>query len=481
MLFCFILLTVSLVTCLHGSGASACGANCTDKPVFTPSKLVVKYGDSASARCSVCQHACQASRFGLEIPVGVTIRNETTISWTVDRLTEWDTTLICYYDDDTTRGQCCSILLVTVYYPPDNVSISLAGHTGPMFEDHQYTLQCEVQHVAPVGHLTVTFYRGQTPLAQLQSNNTQERTPVSETFTVNITASKEDDGGQYWCEAKLDLGPEGPQPPPVVKSQNSLRLHYAKYAHGLLHENCADKPVFTPSKLVVKYGDSASARCSVCQHACQTSRFGLEIPVGVRTRNETTKSISWTVDRLTEWGITPFCYYNDDATGDQCGSFLPVIVYHPPDKVSISLAGHTESMYEDHQYTLQCEVQHVAPVGHLTVTFYRGQTPLAQLQSKNTQEKKPVNVTFTVNITPSKEDDGGHYWCEAKLDLGPEGPQPPPVVKSQNSLTSIVYSSTISTGPSLFLVLAVAVGVVIVGLIISCFFWCFWFRLRSVV
>ncbi|CAI5681045.1 unnamed protein product [Oreochromis niloticus] len=214
----FIFLIASSVTFLCTHQVSSQDPSCTEYPVFTPSALVVKYGDPANVTCDVCQKDCSEDVFGLEKAVGNVTGNGTTMFWAVDRLTEWGMSLMCYYNTDA-GDQCTSTLDLSIYQPPESVSISFVNHTGMMFENQQYTLQCSVQNVAPVQSLTVTFYRGNTALAHLQSNHSEEKKPVNESFTLNITSSREDDGAQYWCEAKLELGPAGPQRPPVVTSE----------------------------------------------------------------------------------------------------------------------------------------------------------------------------------------------------------------------------------------------------------------------
>ncbi|XP_074482810.1 vascular cell adhesion protein 1-like [Sebastes fasciatus] len=484
MFFCYILLVVSLMNCLQDFRVSSCDENCADKPVFTPSRLVVKFGDPASASCSVCQHACLGNLFNVESPLGDSTTNGTTVSWRVDRLTEWRISPICYYNDDTTNDQCCTKLPITVYQPPDNVSIDFVDLTGPMFEGHQYTLQCTVQDVVPVQNLIVTFYRGQTALGQRLSNN-PVREPVNETFTLNITTSKEDDGAQYWCDAKLELGPEGPQLPPVVMSQNITAIvQYVPHLEGSLHPdpitlpegnplhlNCSavgnPSPSYTwelpsnippPSESSVLTIDSVTSAdkglytCSVRNYlGAVTVKFDVDVQgnntaviIGVIVAVAVLAVICligyfFRTGKLrlpSRHSSVPTAEYVNCADKPVFTPSRLVVKFEPPDNVSISFVNLTGPMFEGRQYTLQCTVQDVAPAENLIVTFYRGQTALGQRLSNN-PVRKPVTEIFTLNINPSKEDDGAQYWCDAKLELGPEGPQLPPVLMSQN-ITAIV-------------------------------------------
>lgn len=100
------------------------------------------------------------------------------------------------------------------------MSVSFVNLTGPMVEGRLYTLQCSVRDVAPVQSLIVTFFEGQTSKNRSYSRNNTERRPVTETFTHHVRVSKEHVGVQFWCEAELDLGPEGPEDRTMVASQN---------------------------------------------------------------------------------------------------------------------------------------------------------------------------------------------------------------------------------------------------------------------
>ncbi|KAG7255244.1 hypothetical protein CRUP_017166 [Coryphaenoides rupestris] len=167
-------------------------------------------------------------------------RSRLVVQWNYTQATRWDLVPMCSVY--IAPRVCCSTMDVTFYIKrearedwaerlwsgsmgrEEYLKAEETVWSGEVSEQlgHQYTLQCHVQEVAPVQNLTVTFYRGGATLGEVQScrNSSKKSTksPVSETFTVSINSSREDDGVQYWCEAQLDLGPQGPQPPPVMRS-----------------------------------------------------------------------------------------------------------------------------------------------------------------------------------------------------------------------------------------------------------------------
>ncbi|KAM9315112.1 vascular cell adhesion protein 1-like [Pholidichthys leucotaenia] len=244
----YMLLLVSFMNVLRDFRVSSCIEQCKDKPVFTPTSLAVMYGDSASASCVVC-NGCEGR---LETPLGDKEENGTTVHWKVDRMTEWDPNIQCYYLIHGTDDHCCTKLPVTLYQPPKAVSISFLNHNGPMLEASQYTLECNVENVAPIKNLDVMIYKGETLLGHLQSGS-QHKKPVSERFQLNVTTTEKDDGAHYWCKAKLQLGPDGPESPPVVKSENiSSTVYYGPRLLGPAN----------PDPVTVTEGDTLQLNCS---------------------------------------------------------------------------------------------------------------------------------------------------------------------------------------------------------------------------
>ncbi|KAL6460503.1 hypothetical protein MHYP_G00304690 [Metynnis hypsauchen] len=327
---------------------------------------------------------------------------------------------------NTVGSQTRRVLLV-VKEIPVRVSISTVDHTGPMIEGGQYKLQCGIQNVAPAELLTVSWFKGDT-LVHKENFTGSINTPVNWLSTLQISPSRADDGAQYRCEAKLHLGPDGPQPPLIVTS-DALNI-------TLLYPCIL---TLQPPKVVVEYGASASANCSTT-----TDHIGMgwEAPQGPVDMRDDVKLITWSVDRLVEWSIKPFCFMNPNPK-EQCKADLNVTIYKTPDSVSISTVGHTGPINESGQYELQCDIQNVAPVEFLTVSWFKGDT-LVHKENFTGSIKTPVNRLSTLQISPSRADDGAQYRCEAKLDLGPDGPQHPPLVMSDPLNITVHYETVIN-------------------------------------
>ncbi|XP_064170248.1 intercellular adhesion molecule 5 isoform X4 [Anguilla rostrata] len=201
-----------------------------------------------------------------------------------------------------------------------------------------------------------------------------------------------------------------------------------------------------PSTVVVRFGDPVSVNCTVPgDHegiGWEASEGSVKVPAG-------TQYVTWSLETLTDWNIRPKCYANfqtGPSSGIQCDEKLNITVYKPSDSVFISAMNHIGPMLEGKQYQLRCEVQNIAPVQYLTVKWYKGET-LENQTSYDALTKKPVTVSSTVLITPTSADDGAQYRCVAVLELGPEGPQPPPSYKSDPLNITVHYKPRITECP----------------------------------
>ncbi|XP_066565905.1 uncharacterized protein LOC136753572 [Amia ocellicauda] len=186
--------------------------------------------------------------------------------------------------------------------------------------------------------------------------------------------------------------------------------------------------VIDPPTVVVKYGDPVSANCT----ATRTTRgMGWEASVGSTGIKTGPQSLLWGVSNLTDWTVEPTCFSNFDTDPKQCGKKLNISLYKYPDSVSISSVGHTGPMEEGRQYWLLCEVKSIAPVQYLSVNWYREGALIYNEIFPEFTARTPVDVSHPLLITPSCTNGGVHYMCEAELKLGPGGPQPNHVMKSE--------------------------------------------------
>ncbi|KAL1005114.1 hypothetical protein UPYG_G00054710 [Umbra pygmaea] len=199
----------------------SCYSDFTDAECLTiiPDRLVVKYGDPASAYCS----SATPKPMGWEATEGgrgLTSNQQTLLEWTVEKLTDYSIKPTCYLEE----GKCRKDLNITVYKPPANVSMS--GPAGPMVEGKLYVFRCRVQDVAPASSLYVSLYKGfttssKTEIVSHPPNTTNTiKVPQSGEYPLQFIPSRGDDGAQLWCSAQLELGEQGPQPPPQIDSEH---------------------------------------------------------------------------------------------------------------------------------------------------------------------------------------------------------------------------------------------------------------------
>ncbi|XP_034395750.1 intercellular adhesion molecule 5 [Cyclopterus lumpus] len=211
--------------------------------VLTPAKIAVRFGDPASVNCSTS--ATEFLQIGWEAISGGMTSKEAVVTWTVEKVKDWDTKPLCYID--VNDGQCSIILDITLYKTPDSVSVS-ASDRGPMVEGTEYRLQCDITNVAPVQKLKLTWYRGGETVHTQMFNDTR-KTPGNVSSTLRVTPARDHNGVLFRCEAELRLGLNGSERVPNVTSSSYMAVvHYkplvkscpVSYA-GVEHEFSIDR------------------------------------------------------------------------------------------------------------------------------------------------------------------------------------------------------------------------------------------------
>ncbi|XP_053348650.1 hemicentin-1-like isoform X1 [Clarias gariepinus] len=401
-----------LITLINGEMSEDCTPDCpclTDLP-----ELVVRYGDSVSLSCDPFSNGTDLS-WTITWDDMLILDKE---SFTMENLTDWEIQPMCQNGD-----QCNRTLPLTIYKLPDQVSISTVNHTGPMMEGRDYELQCDIRNVAPLKLLTVKWFKGNESVGNINFPNNSTKNPVNQSTRLQISPSA---NVTYRCEAMLNLGPRGPQPSPIVKS-NKLNI--------TVHP-CPDL-VLDPPELVVRYGDPVSVSC---RSLSEYTDLGWDVSLGSVSLLDN-KTVIWKTDHLTDWEIVPVCYMI--LNGVQCRRTLPLTVYKLPDEVAFSIVNHVGPMIEGKKYELQCEVYNFAPVNVLAAFWYKGEELLKNRGFAELPTKTPSNKTVSHKITAGRDEGEAQYWCEAKLKLGPAGPQPSPMIKSNLLKVAVHYKPVI--------------------------------------
>ncbi|KAK9534774.1 hypothetical protein VZT92_007197 [Zoarces viviparus] len=187
-----------------------------------------------------------------------------------------------------------------------------------------------------------------------------------------------------------------------------------------VHASCPLE--LSPPSVVVRYGDSVSVNCSTSESLFKG--MGWEASVG-GTGVEQVSHLAWTVASLTDWTASPSCFINPsrDSHFPQCTQDPTVVLYTFPENISIHSSGGAGGvMNEGETYNFTCAIHDIAPVQNLSVLWYKGDAMVFEDTFDN-PSKKSVNHSSTWSVTPTRQDNGVTFRCEAHLDLMPEGPQ----------------------------------------------------------
>uniref|UniRef100_A0A3B3YJG9 Ig-like domain-containing protein n=1 Tax=Poecilia mexicana TaxID=48701 RepID=A0A3B3YJG9_9TELE len=196
---------------------------------------------------------------------------------------------------------------------------------------------------------------------------------------------------------------------------NKSRLYNMSLYFYVTGEDASCAIELTPPRVVVKYGDPVSVKCTTS--AEEFDGLGWEASEGGTGLKEE-RYVMLTVQSVAEWDNNPMCFITSGT--NQCSTRLGLVIYK---NISISSSiESSEEMRENEEYILTCSILNIAPVQNLTVRWYQG-NQIIYSENLTNSTKKPTNQTSIFRFTPTRQDDRTTIRCEAHMDLGPEGPQ----------------------------------------------------------
>ncbi|XP_033501201.2 vascular cell adhesion protein 1 [Epinephelus lanceolatus] len=206
---------------------SLCDANSTcptdlNPLTLEPDKVLEEYGGTVSVNCTSAEEYHDGMYWRVGYNVSEIEYDSQYISWSVP-LSDWNVTTECRVKL-TGNVECSKDLEITLYKNPEMVDL-FPTKNAPASEGTPYELQCNVDNVAPVQNLTVRWYKNNQTIRTDSFTNTT-KTPVNESSILAVHLSRDENGAKLRCEAQLDFGSYGSQPP-VISNTYPVSVNYA--------------------------------------------------------------------------------------------------------------------------------------------------------------------------------------------------------------------------------------------------------------
>lgn len=238
-----------------------------------------------------------------------------------------------------------------------------------------------------------------------------------------------------------------------------LTLQLLSLSNGITPSARRECPIYiTPDRMVIQY-QSRGQLSATCKPTSTDSSHVKEI-YWQDWQRARVKSTSWFPDTDKDWDPKPVCTATFYVI-KPCSKHLNFTLYKTPDNVSIHLVGNRSSVWEERMFQLRCDITNVAPAENLVVRWYRGNETFEPLIKDSlrvtgcppdngtdcdiSNVRSPLSVSSTISVTLNRTQNGTGYRCGAQLDLGREGPQPPPDMMSVPLKISVFYKPMINT------------------------------------